>query len=135
MDFSVDSDVCTRRSNCARHGISPTRIQWGRLWSRCACSPWLGDSNDTRMMAQFVFVGEIWPAVRRRVYKVVSYQIVFVSRAVESESLVFDSCLRLLFSEMNERVNAVDVSGTSKIDSTVRFRVENNLIRSGLRLA
>ena len=87
------------------------------------------------MMAQFVFVGEIWPAVRRRVYKVVSYQIVFVSRAVESESLVFDSCLRLFFSEMNERVNAADVSGTSKIDSTVRFRVENNLIRYGLRLA
>jgi len=87
------------------------------------------------MMAQFIFVGEIWPAVRRRVYKVVSYQIVFVSRAVESESLVFDSCLRLFFSEMIERVNAADVSGTSKIDSTVRFRVENNLIRYGLRLA
>ena len=87
------------------------------------------------MMAQFVFVGEIWPAVRRRVYKAVSYQIVFVSRAVESESLVFDSCLRFFFSEMIERVNAADVSGTSKIDSTVRFRAENNLIRYGLRLA
>ena len=87
------------------------------------------------MTAQFVFLGEIWLAVRRRLYKAVSYQIVSVSRAVEPESLVFDSCLRLFFSEMNERVNAVDVSGTSKIDSTVRFRVENNLIRYGLRLA
>ena len=39
----------------------------------------------------------------------------------------------LLISQMVEKTDAVDVSGTSEFDSTVRFRVKNNLIRHPLR--
>ena len=34
---------------------------------------------------------------------------------------------------MIEKMNAVDVSGTSEFDSTARFRVKNSLIRRRLR--
>ena len=38
-------------------------------------------------------------------------------------------CPRYSFSQVVEKTDAVDVSGTSEFDSTARFRVPNNLIR------
>ena len=46
--------------------------------------------------------------------------------AVESDLLVSDLST-VLFSQMVEKTDAVDVSGTSEFDSTARFRVKNKL--------
>ena len=58
-----------------------------------------------------------------------SYQILYQfdrTNAVESDLLVSDLST-VLFSQMVEKSDAVDVSGTSEFDSTARFRVKNKL--------